>query len=36
MQLEVDGEIVNIPEEINVGIYQEVNKNPDKYKNTLH
>jgi hypothetical protein len=35
IDLVVDNEVVNVPEEINIGMYQQINLNPVKYKNPL-
>jgi hypothetical protein len=35
IELVIDDEVVNVPEEITLGIYQEMNKNPERYKNPL-
>lgn len=35
IELVVDNEVVNVPEEINIGMYQQINLNPVKYKNPL-
>jgi hypothetical protein len=35
VELVVDNEVVNVPEEINIGMYQQINLNPVKYKNPL-
>lgn len=35
IELVVDNEVVNVPEEINIGMYQQINMNPSKYKNPL-
>lgn len=34
-ELVVDDEVIEIPEEITLGMYQEINKAPDRYKNNL-
>ena len=36
IELVIDDEVVSIPEELNIGMYQEINKNQIKYKNPLH
>jgi len=35
VELVIDNEVVNVPEEINIGMYQQINLNPVKYKNPL-
>lgn len=35
LELVVGDEVLNIPEEINIGIYQELQKNPERYKQNL-
>lgn len=35
VQLVIDDEVVNVPEEITLGIYQEINSQPERYKNNL-
>jgi hypothetical protein len=35
IELVIDDEVINVPEEITLGIYQEMNKQPERYKNPL-
>jgi hypothetical protein len=35
IELVIDDEVVNVPEEITLGIYQEINSQPERYKNNL-
>lgn len=36
MELVFGDEVINIPEEITLGIYQEINRFPDRYKQNIH
>ena len=35
IDLIIDNEVIDIPNEINIGMYQQINTNPTKYKNPL-
>jgi hypothetical protein len=36
IELVVDDQVINVPEEMTIGMYQQINQFPDKYKNPLH
>ena len=35
MELLIDNEVINVPQEMTLGIYQQININPERYKNPL-
>jgi len=35
IELVIDDEVINVPEEITLGIYQQINSQPERYKNNL-
>jgi hypothetical protein len=36
IELVIDDQVINVPEEMTIGMYQQINQFPDKYKNPLH
>jgi len=36
IELVVDDQVINVPEEMTIGMYQQMNQFPDRYKNPLH